>query len=71
MATMYLRNDKEIAAAARVVNSLGYKITQADVRSNRYVTNLTANLAGADRYAFAELEEELTVIIRNLRSLGI
>ena len=71
MTTMYLRNAKEIAAAARVVNSLGYKVTQADVRQNRYVTNLAANLAGADRYAFAELEEELTVVLRNLRNLGI
>ena len=68
---MDIRNDKEIAAATRTAKSLGYKITQADVRKHRYVANLAANLAGADRYAFAELEEELTVILRNLRNLGI
>jgi hypothetical protein len=71
MTTMYLRNAKEIAAATRTAKSLGYKITQAEVRGNRYVTNLAANLAGANRYAFAELEEEIGVIIRNLRTLDI
>jgi hypothetical protein len=71
MTTMYLRNAKEIAAATRTAKSLGYNVTQTEVRQNRYVTNLAANLAGSDRYAFAELEEELSVIIRNLRNLGI
>jgi hypothetical protein len=69
--TMYLRNAKEIAVATRIAKSLGYKITQAEVRQNRYVTNLAARLAGGDRYAFAELEEEIGVIITNLRTLDI
>jgi hypothetical protein len=71
MTTMYLRNAKEIAAAVRIIKSLGYKVTQAEVHQNRYVTNLAANLAGSDHYAFAELEEEIGVVIRNIRTLGI
>jgi len=71
MTTMYLHNAKEIAAATRTAKSLGYKVTQADVRKHRDVAALSARLAGDDCAAFSELEEELSTILRNIRTLDI
>ena len=64
-------NPSEFEAARRVIESLGYEVGLSEIAERPDVTNLAAHLAGNDREAFAELEEELTVIIRNLRNLGI
>ena len=45
--TMYLRNAKEIAAAARAAKSLGYITSNADIKADdRYVINIVARIGG-------------------------
>ncbi len=55
--TMYLRNAKEIAIAARVAKGQGYITSIRDIKSSdRYVTNICARLAGGDSYARRDLQ---------------
>ncbi len=57
--TMYLSNDKEIAAAARAAKELGYKdVTKQYIRANdlRYVANLVSREEGMDLAAQRALE---------------
>lgn len=57
MTTMYLRNTKEIAAAARAAKILGYNTTQNDIRSNdRYVMNIVSRLGGDQQLSRAIVE---------------
>lgn len=58
--TMYLNNGREIAAAARAAKDLGYPTSQADIKiHDRYVINIVARLAGADRREQRELEQAI------------
>jgi len=57
--TMYLRNQAEIAIAARVAKELGYAdVTQQYIRSNdlRFVANLVSHEEGMDLAAQRKLE---------------
>jgi len=64
-------NSNEFEAARRVIESLGHEVELPEIADRPNVTELAAHVTGSDRYAFSELEEELTVILRNLRNLGI
>lgn len=65
---MYLNNAKEIAAAARVAKELDYQTSNADIKSNdRYVINIVARLAGADRGEQRELETAIVNAVEQVR----
>lgn len=66
--TTYLRNAKEIAAAAKAAKSLGYTTSATDIRTNdRYVMNIVSRLAGADGSEQCKLEQAIVDAVGQVR----
>lgn len=66
--TMYLRNDNEVAAAARIIKQAGYSITKQDIKRNdRYVMNIVNRLGGrsCDQEAIAQAIVAEVMYLRN------
>ena len=64
-------HENEFEATRRIIESLGHEVSPQEIAERPNVTALAAHVAPSDRYAFAELEEELSTILCNLRNLGI
>lgn len=61
--TMYLRNEQEIRAAARIVKQAGYITSAADIRAHdRYVINIVARFGGGPL-----LEQSIVTAITRVR----
>ena len=66
--TMYLRNQSELAAAAKVLRRHGLRASAAELREqDRYVMNIAARYAGADAALAAQVARQIELAVARIR----